>query len=304
MLPPSDFKTTVSGTTPKEVCDAVHGFLVKEFPADISTRPLCDEQKQGFQVSATVFVDFIPVRVEVYAMPDGAFDVALSFNHPSQKDIVRFNCLVEHSIAFLQSQGMQIGTSKKMGLNQLIDDVPEDQELSWKERVEVVQDNMASDCAMLREESLQYLARWADLSPACHTAVANVFVKSKFEERLLAAASTPLPLAELYPAISALHSVSCATSPEACDILCSAPICAALKTLTSSELPPIVASKLAVAVQSLQLWNAFSPKLSDEKITRDMGSNSTRCTDLDTLHDFGDLDDVDDVEDEQEMLAM
>jgi len=252
-------------------------------------------EKGTCHLLATVFMDSVPLPIEVCTLADGE-DAIVVFKHPSQSDIIRFHKLYEWFVAFFQSLNLQATTSQQTiagAWSRLIDDdfdsdddSVDDDVPSWSERVDFVFADAVSSIATIREQAFQCLARWSASAPASHAAVAQGLAKyaSQLGWTLLAS-----PLAEMYPASSMLKNVACGTSPEVQKIISDSELFTVLASLEMSMLPSLVTSNLSMAVQNLR-------KVSDEKqchqkadISTRCTSDSTRCTSLDSLPNWGDI---------------
>jgi len=308
----SDLAIAVSGSSPIETSNYVRHFLDEVLPAHISGPPSVTKEGQTCHVSATVFMDYVPLGIDFCVDVDQEGRTVVALKHPSQNDVIRFNRVFDRLVSFLQSSNLQVITSHKSntGPARLIDDdfdfadddMLMDDEPSWDDRVNSVQADLESNNITLRQEAVQDLARWVATEPKSHAAVAQGFVKFQFESTLLAGKTAPL--AEIYPIASALQKMSRGVSSEATDVLSNSQLYAVLNNMKLTELPPLVARELSQALQGLSLWKAYS---TGEKSTDKFGSNSTRCTDLDALEELT-IEDEDDensmVEDEQKFSSM
>jgi hypothetical protein len=296
----------VSGASPAEVTTLVRRFLDKSVPAHIA-EVQGELDGQPCRISAIVFMDYIPLGVEVCAFADNeAEGTTILFKHPSQNDHVRFNRIVELLTTFLKSSNLQFANSvKPSGASHLLDDDFSDDDsendgASWSDRCKFVQVNLESSSAPLRQEALRYLATWAASGPQSHEGLAEIYAKLQLETIL---SGTTEQVAEMYPVAAALHHLSSGLSSQACDILCQSTLFDILSSMDMSGLPPIVSRELQPALRGLQLWKAYSSRFSTKKpVDGTFGSDSTRCSDNDTavghLLDFDDEEEDDDYEED------
>jgi hypothetical protein len=276
---------------------AVHQFLDEALPTYVE-----NGEKGTCQVLATVFIDYVPLPIEVRAFADGA-DVSVVFKQTTQNDVIRFKQLFDQFVAFFRSLNMKVTTLQQASARSgLIDDdfddsddeSVDDDEPSWSQRVELVLADAVSPIATMREHAFQCLARWVASAPASHAAVAEGLVKYATQLGLTLLTG---PLAEMYPASAMLRSVACGASPEAQKLLSESTLYTLLAKLEVSTLPSLVTRELTVAVQSLQkVSNEKQCLIPNEthcfikkKTLPTFASNSTRCTDLDSIHEFSDL---------------
>jgi hypothetical protein len=280
-------------TSPEVVASRVNEFLEGIVPAHSCGSQL-DTDGQTILVAATVFIEFVPISLEVSIRVDdddeGASTVV--FKHPSQSDIVRFRHVTDRLIMFLQSVGLQLRMQSLATIgwfpcildddfnddcDSICADVLDDEVHSCAAYGDLLQLDMESPSAIVREEAIRNLARWAATTPASHAAVAKICVESHLEALLVAGSNAPL--AEVYPAASALKHVTGGISEEAWKIITSSQLWPTLEKLDSTEFPPVVGKELAIASKSLRLWNAFSQKLPAYTGEGGFSSGSTRCTD-------------------------
>lgn len=293
------------GSSPTQVCKFVRCFLNESLPTTISGCSLEAEEDQC-HILASVFLDFVPIGVEVHCSVDNEGTTVAVFKHPSQNDIIRFNRVLDQLMTFLRKSGLQVNATNAASAGapaQCVDDDFEltddgdddmpsaDTEPAWSESGQrIIQADLQSSTPTLREEALRHLARWAAATTESHAAVAQCLVKSQFQSTLLAGSRASL--AELYPGASALQSVSEGMSHQASEIVSNSNLFTVLDNLQLSGFPTIVANKLTSAIQSLRLWKAYSKKLGSDMPSAgtEFLSASTRCTDLEPLDDLGDDD--------------
>jgi len=299
-------KLTVLESSPTDVAKLAHRFLEEVVPAQIFPQPVdtedrvqrCEEQR----LIATVFWDYVPLRIELctYTETDKK-ETTLMFLDRSHNDIIRCKHVLDNLVAFLLTEGLQVHEPLRVtrlsgGLlahgprpQLMVDDdmsMSDDEEDSWTSRVDLMWDDALSPDSALREEAFRYLAHSAASAPDSHAAIAKGF--ADFQLGLTLFADPHSSLAEMYLAASALQHMGTGESPDACDILAHAPSFQALAKFEVSDLPPLVARELALAVDSISLWKTFSQKVVGKAGPEgSMGTASTRCSDTAPIFDPG-----------------
>jgi len=296
MLHQGECAIAILASSPKQVSDHVLYFLNNEVPTHISGLTLEPSEGQPCQLCAIVFVDYIPIQIEVSTYAEDDRTVAV-FKHPSQSDILRFHLVLERLISSLRSSNLHVtstpqqatAASFRMLDDDFEDEISADDEATWSERISLVEDMMSSSDASSREEALQNLARWAACDGVNKAVLADVLVKLHLKGVL--PVSTATPLAEMYPVAAVLRQLSNSLSPEACDILSHSALCADLEKMYLCESAPIITRELEVTVKGLRMWKAFSKKLSPLSALQEFSSNSTTCSDMAPSDHFSDDDD-------------
>jgi hypothetical protein len=295
------------GTSPSQARNLVCCFLNEVLPAHISGPPpdAKDGQPCELSLSATVMLDFVPISMDVSINVNEAGTTMATFAHPSQSDIVRFNCVIDRLTSFLRSSGVEVVSGRQASIDAAVkfvdDDFSDDEEDMYAEgdlkedsstecRHKLLQADLSSSSASLREEAFRLLARevTSSTSTAAFASVADVLVKSHLESSFLA--GNMVSLAEMFPFAAVLQQISNGASQEACEILSGSPLYTVLDNLALSEYPAIITNKLQTVVQSLRLWKAYSQKLGNTKPSSGacIMTDSTRCTETDYT---GDIDD-------------
>jgi hypothetical protein len=237
-------------------------------------------------------MDYVPITIDVVIHMKDHHTSVMSFTHPCQSDSIRFSQFFQRAVAFLKSAGMH-ATSTHQAVGQCFiddfddfeDDCDDSTEASWAEKIDMVLTDICSPIAGLREQAFQGLARWAEHFPASHVALAQGFTKSSSQ---FALTLLTRPLAERYPASAMLRSIACGHSLEARQALSASPLLAMLLGMEVTGLPSVVAQDIEVVVRTLQSLSIDVKKPGDYHQDK-FASNSTRCTDLESLR--GALDD-------------
>jgi hypothetical protein len=222
-----------------------------------------------WRVSATVFVDFVPLTIEActYAAAGGV--TSLDLKH-EQSDAVRFKRVCDKLVAFLRSSGMHASTAQDAAANvplaakaKLVDDdaafmddlSTEDPEASWNDRVELVMADLDSQRSYIRELAAQSMARWATSSTASHVSLAQGFADRAEKFAIDYFGNPQAPLVELYPLAATLRCVACGGISEAYAILSQSPIAATIqrfKAEASAWALPIVAKEMSCVMREPQ----------------------------------------------------
>lgn len=261
---PVDFAITLLGSSPMDVAMSCRMFLDTQLPASVSKLP-CD-RGQKWHVKAIVFVDSVPLTIElrISEAPVGGASVAI--NHSSRSDVVRFRRVCEMLVNSLRASGFKVadrdgiccvapsGTWAGLVDDDFEDDSPEKKAASWRERVELAMDDFDSNNAVVREETIQTLARWAVSAPASHLTIANGLSKRSDKVGLIFFSKSRAPLTKMYPMAAALRSLACNSSAEVNVVLRNSPLPRLLnkyKRLVTG-LPPLVAGELISVSGSLQ----------------------------------------------------
>lgn len=222
---------------------------------------------QPQKVSATVFVDYVPVEIEICISAEGpgADSSTVALRHCSSSDIVRFKRVFECLVRFFESEGLHITAPQQSQMGafsvatQLVDDVLDftdeesvADESSWSERIELALGGVDAGSAEVREQTFRTLVHWAAFSPTSHVAMSHCLAKRASGIEQMFHAQSPAPVSETYPVAALLSSLACGQSLEAKDIL-SKSVFAKLSNKTPMvHLPWFVSAELAKASQGLQ----------------------------------------------------
>lgn len=280
-------------------------FLDKEVPANVTKLPIHHEEVYQWRVSATLFVDYVPLCVEVGtgATPDGVSFVALT--HISRSDVVRFNRVCERLAVFLGSSGLPAAAPphaidggeplvKKAGLidDDFMDEIStDDEEASWADRVELMLADLESGQAHVREEAVQGLARWAASAAESHSALARGFASHAETVGKALFGSPQASVAETYPLAAALRSVAFSECVKAKAILSESPLAAVMDEYEPllAAFPPLVARELSSLMLGMQKVSVkASVKKPFEYDVVCESPSSTCCSGLDSIRYFED----------------
>jgi hypothetical protein len=298
----SELRIAVSKTSRSNVAHIIRHFLDAKVASHSVAWQACD-------ISSVVFLDFVPLSIEISLTASNEDETIATLKHSKQNDVILMHQFFWQLVDFLRSSGLACVTSTSSESAGLMDDdfdLEDDdmwlkmtcglsdlnsfrlaEDALWSERVELVQVDMTSRSADVREEALQHLARWTASEPGSHKACAKYLQESQVVTTIFANSSTSLT--ELYPAAAALKNVVVGDPAEICDSLCVSKLFIVLQSLRMSELPPIVARELAIVVEASKLWIAHRAGDECKKLSGDtIDSNSTRCTDAGTIYDFDD----------------
>jgi len=269
-------------------------FLDQSLPAQIisvNNRDI-EENEEFHPVVAAVFLDFVAIDIEVCTSAGNDLNTTVvEFKDLSHNDIMRFRRIFDSLVAFLQKADLRLANIRMtltgawlrpIDDDFLFDDDNDGDDDGWATRVKSMWNDISSSNMQLREEGFQHLARWAASTPASHQEIARGFANFQFGASIFADPKSSL--AGMYPAASALRNVSCGMCTDACDVLASAPSFTMLEKLEVSELPPLVAQELTMAMKGMRLWKAYSLKCpAKATASSNQCSASTRCTDTSDL---------------------
>jgi hypothetical protein len=234
-------------------------------------------------VKAVAFLDYVPVYVEAWAVPDepdsqGTEVMALRLT--LRNDVVKFHELVDLVELFLQRHGFDLvghGASAKAPdarspavpiddfcVDDFEDDELADDEIVWAQRLQPLLTDVlgqGSGCSLvrparaIREEAAQALARLSETgSIACHVALAQALVEKEVQIATVllpdeCTAGTSPSLAEAYPLSVALKFA--AFSPEAAEILARSGLPVRLIEIKEGQDSHLVAQELETASRSI-----------------------------------------------------
>lgn len=246
------------------VMTQVRRFLDETLPSENFWPPkVCDDQAQN--VSMTVFVDYIPLKIEMCIYANGKDSSTVVLRHPSQSDIVRFRRVFEQLVAFIQKSGLCVKPPRQDQVDgipcavQLLDDDSDftddesaDDESTWSDRVEFALAGIDSGSAQVREQAFKSLAHWAGASPASHVALAQCLVKRVAGIEAMLLARPPAPVVETYLLAASLRRLACGGSTQANKILSNSVIVNLFGKAAMLDLPWFVSSELATANDCLR----------------------------------------------------
>jgi hypothetical protein len=283
----------VSGSSSVELVSCLCRFLDKDLPAEVVGPSL---RGDDWFLSGTIFLDFVPVSVEVCIVAEASDSSIIVLKHPSRNDAMRFHHFFKLLIHFLGSFSFKVmslhqaGSDGLPGQAALIHDDFSDfasEDTSWDDKVECMLADARSRNMEIREEALRSLARWSsstqsdevEAAPESHEQIAQGFVEEAvlFEEILFS--RPPASLAERYPVAAALRSIAGGSSSKARATLSKSSVLSSIDKQTLSQLPTIVARELSAALRALQMDKVSNPNTTE----RDFASVSTKCTDLGSL---------------------
>jgi hypothetical protein len=251
--------SVVSSST-SEVVKALRAYLEEAVPSDFASLSIDAEKSYKWQVTGTVFVDYIPLGVEVCAKTCGE-EVSVSVTHTTNNDLIRFNSMLKEMLGFLKTRGLQ--TSGNLPVSNFqqrfvddddfgFSDDEEDDEDAWEEKVQPILKDTRSIRNEVREEAFRAIAQWAATNPASHDALAKGFIDRAAELSSLFCTSSKASAAETYPFAVAIRKLSEGfLSTETRDELLQSSLSTMMEPASKPRVPAVVAREYKMAMQAL-----------------------------------------------------
>jgi hypothetical protein len=251
-----DSFAVVSSST-SEVAKALRAYLEEVVPSDFASLDIDAEKSYKWQVNGTIFVDYVPLAVEV-SVKTGDDETSVCVIHTTHNDRIRFTSMLKQMIAFLRARGLQTAGNLPVSNLQarLLDDddfgfSDDEEEPTWEEKIQPVLEDTCSVRREVREEAMRIMAQWASSSPASHEALASGFVERGAELSTLFRASSPASSAETYPFSVAMRSLSQGCSAESRSKLLQSPLSTMMDPDSKPCVPAVVAKEYKMAMQAL-----------------------------------------------------
>jgi hypothetical protein len=254
----------VSSST-SEVVKALRAYLEETVPSDFASLAIDAQKPHKWHVTGTVFVDFIPVGVEVCAKTCDE-EVSVTVSHTSHNDLIRFKNMFKQMVGFLQARGLQTSSNLPVSKFQprLLDDddfgFSDDEESTWDEKVQSVLEDTRSPRTEVREEAFRAIAQWASSSPASHEALAKGFMDRAAELSAIFRTSSKASAAETYPFAVAMRKLceGCSLAI-ACKML-ESPLTTMMDPASKPGVPAVVAREYNMAMRAIGKAEVSKPR--------------------------------------------
>jgi hypothetical protein len=249
----STFSVVASSTA--EVAKALRAYLEETLHSDFASFPTDAEKLHKWQVIGSVFVDFIPLRVQI-CLETYVDEVRVSVNPLSRNDTIKFNFIFRQIVRFLQEYGLQIPTGVRTACfqTQLLDDdfaLSDDEGPTWQERVESVLRDTNSSRTEVREEAFRTIAQWTTSTPASHEALAQGLVNRANELSSLFCTHAQASVAETYPFAVAMRTLSEECSATTRRKLLQSRLSSILDAASKAIFPNVIANEYQIAMRAL-----------------------------------------------------
>jgi hypothetical protein len=249
-------KFSVSASSTSEVVNALRACLTERVPSDFVFSPIDADKPHKWQVDGSVFVDYIPLRVQI-CVETCADEVKVSVNQLSRNDIIKFNLMFQQMVSYMQAYGLQIRSdpSPASFQTQLLDDddfdFSDDEGPTWEEKIESVLDDTTSIRKEVREEAFRAIAEWAASTPACHEALADGFVNRADDLFALFCIHSQASVADTCPFAAAMRKLSEAGSTETRRKLLESRLSTILDEASKAIFPTCIANDYKIAMRFL-----------------------------------------------------
>jgi len=186
-----------------DVAKALQVYFQDSVPSDFASLEIDAEKSHRWHVSGTVFVDYMPLGVEVCVKASDA-EISVSVSQTSHNDTIRFSSMFKQMVGFVKARGLQASSNfpetsfKNRLFNDDEFDLSDDEEPTWDEKVQPVLEDTSSIRVQVREEAFRAIAQWASATPASHEALAKGFIDRANELSLLFHASSQSSAAETF----------------------------------------------------------------------------------------------------------
>jgi hypothetical protein len=300
--PRKEFMCSIETSSFWRIVEVVRRYLQEVVPCEFSWSLKNTEFGDEWMMGGTIFVEYIPVGVEMCISTRGD-KIVVAACHPSQNDVIRFARAFHELVEFLRGEGYQATSnheaSRCFQLQDSDDDFLEDfprmdeEELSWDEKVEQVLDNVDSNTRFLGADALQILARWAFSNPDSHEALAEKLAWETGTFSKLLCGKSESDLVEMYLLAATWRYIAERASPETYNILLNTPFPTMLDQATN-VLPALVARELTITKQcfgKLNVAHAATQSLESKVLghyscQRDDEDVSTRASTFESISDF------------------
>jgi len=162
---------------PEAVIGNFQRFLDSSVEAVLEREPI-----DKFRLKATVFIRYVPMRIEMRVYEAELGTVAV-LSDTARKDVVLFRHICSLLADYMRSNGFEVLDPMPPVPDlwpELVDfdgfDFPDHDLEAWPERIKPVLADACSKHKTLREDALSVLAQWAASAPECHMAMARAMV--------------------------------------------------------------------------------------------------------------------------------
>lgn len=296
-----DVSILIPGTSPRQVAMSCRLFLDSKLPSSVAKLPC--EAGQIWRVEATVFVDYVPLNIELCTSEASDGATCVTMRHSSRNDVVLFKRVSQLFADFLSSAGLKVMLATGASINMfsekqvgLVDDdfadfldvdSTEAEHASWSQRVNLAWLDFDSRNTALHKDAIHSLARLAASAPESHPALAEGLADRSSTVVGIFFAKEASPVTEMYPMASLLRCLACGDSAEANMILRKSAFAQKLDKYKHmvANLPPIVSREMGLAVERLQ--EHLAPKYISQQ-DNFLSSASTRCPDMSNTQSLAD----------------
>lgn len=264
---PADFVALIPRSATMDVATCCRMFLDTRLPASVSKLPC--EGSQAWRVSAKLFLDCVPLDIELCIAEVSGGGSFMTMNHYSRSDVVRFKRVCKLLLESLHASGFHVldehgacssPLSTQAGLvdddfADIFDEVASEEEVSlWLERVGLALTGLESQNCDIREEAIQILARWAISSRSSHLVLAQGLSDRSEKVAKIFFAKSRKPLTTMYPMAVILRTLLCGPSAQAREVLRKSVLADKIVKYKRiiSGLPPLVAAELDSVKRCLQ----------------------------------------------------
>jgi hypothetical protein len=247
--------SVISSSTSK-VAKTLREYFEDVVPSDFASLELDAEKPHKWHVTGIVFIDFIPLCVEVCVKASDA-EISVSVSHTSHNDTIRFNGMFKQMLGFLKARGLQVSSNlpDNSFRHRLVDDddfgFSDDEEPTWDEKVQPVMEDTTSIRVEVRSEAFRAIAQWASTTPASHETIANSFIDRAAELSLLFGASSRASVAETYPFAVAMRKLCEGCSVQARDKMLQSPLSTMMEPASKPRVIAVVAHEYNMAMKAL-----------------------------------------------------
>jgi hypothetical protein len=250
-------KFSVVSSSTSEVVNALRAYALEGVSSDFAFAfcPIDVEKNHKWQVTGSVFMDYIPVHVQI-CVEDRVDEVRVSVNQLSRSDIIKANLMFKQLVSYLQAYGLRIPSDVGPASfqTQLLDDdfdFSDDEGPTWEEKIESVLDDTISIRSEVREEAFRAIAQWAASTPSCREALAEGLVNRADDLFALFCTRSQASVAETCPFAAAMRKLAEGGSTETRRKLLESRLSTILDAASKAIFPAVIANDYKVAMRFL-----------------------------------------------------
>lgn len=239
-----------------DVAKALQVYFQDSVPSDFASLEIDAEKSHRWHVSGTVFVDYMPLGVEVCVKASDA-EISVSVSQTSHNDTIRFSSMFKQMVGFVKARGLQASSNfpetrfKNRLFNDDEFDLSNDEEPTWDEKVQPVLEDTSSIRVQVREEAFRVIAQWASATPASHEALGKGFIDRANELSLLFHASSQSSAAETFPFAVAMRHLCEGCSKETREKMLQSPLSTMMESASKPRVIAVVAHEFNTAMKAL-----------------------------------------------------
>jgi hypothetical protein len=269
---------SVASSSCLDVAKTLQVYFQDSVPSDFASLEIDTEKSHRWHVSGTVFVDYMPLGVEVCVKTSDA-EISVSVSQTSHNDTIRFSSMFKQMVGFVKARGLQASSNfpETSFKNRLFNDdddeefeLSDDEEPTWDEKVQPVLEDTSSIRVQVREEAFRAIAQWASATPASHEALAKGFIDRANELSLLFHASSQSSAAETFPFAVAMRHLCEGCSKETRDKMLQSPLSTMMESASKPRVVAVVAHEYNTAMKALGKAEVSKPGF-DNAILSDVG---------------------------------